>query len=263
MSYKGKKEKGERTIGVPEGLSISNTLANIYMQDIDRKYRGFDYISYYRYVDDILILVNEDKIDDVKKNIIDDIEELGLELNEKIGDGSITKSFEYLGYVMNDNKITVRKSSVLKIEQSIEELFRTIKKDNIEYLQWKLNLKITGFILEKHKYGWMFFYSQITDISLLFHLDDIVQKLIKRYKLDGKIKTKRFVRTFAEMRMALYKTRYILNLDNLKLENKKVILSKIYQIDLSEKDECFIEALFRKIMKREIRDIEKDIENIS
>ena len=63
--------------------------------------------------------------------------------------------------------------------------------------------------------------------------------------------------------MALYKTRYILNLDNLKLENKKVILSKIYQIDLSEKDECFIEALFRKIMKREIRDIEKDIENIS
>lgn len=90
MSYKGKKEKGERTIGVPEGLSISNTLANIYMQDIDRKYRGFDYISYYRYVDDILILVNEDKIDDVKKNIIDDIEELGLELNEKIGDGSIT-----------------------------------------------------------------------------------------------------------------------------------------------------------------------------
>ena len=126
-----KKEKGERTIGVPEGLSISNTLANIYMQDIDRKYRGFDYISYYRYVDDILILVNEDKIDDVKKNIIDDIEELGLELNEKIGDGSITKSFEYLGYVMNDNKITVRKSGVLKIEQSIEELFRTIKKDNI------------------------------------------------------------------------------------------------------------------------------------
>lgn len=94
-------------------------------------------------------------------------------------------------------------------------------------------------------------------------MDDIVQKLIKRYKLDGKIKTKRFVRTFAEMRMALYKTRYILNLDNLKLENKKVILSKIYQIDLSEKDECFIEALFRKIMKREIRDIEKDIENIS
>ena len=58
---KEKTVKKERILGVPEGLPISNTLANIYMQDIDIKYRNLDYISYYRYVDDILILVNEDK----------------------------------------------------------------------------------------------------------------------------------------------------------------------------------------------------------
>lgn len=155
------------------------------------------------------------------------------------------------------------KSSVLKIEQSIEELFRTIKKDNTGYLQWKLNLKITGFILEGHKYGWLFFYSQITDLSLLFHLDDVVKKLVKRYKLDGKIKMKRFVRTYAEMHMALHETKYIPNLDDLKLEDKKDILSDIYQTDLADKDERFVEIQFHKIMKREIRDIEKDIENIS
>lgn len=258
-----KTEKRERILGVPEGLPISNTLANIYMLDIDRKYKGLDYISYYRYVDDILILVNEDKFLDVKKSISDDIRKLGLEFNDKKDEGSITESFEYLGYVINDTEVTVRKSSVLKIEQSIEELFRTIKKDSIGYLQWKLNLKITGFILEKHKYGWLFFYSQITDLSLLYHLDDVVQKLIKRYKLEDKIKIKRFVRTFAEMRMALHETKYIPNLDDLKLEDKKIILSDIYQMDLSGKDERFIEIQFRKIMKREIRDIEKDIENIS
>lgn len=260
---KEKTEKRERILGVPEGLPISNTLANIYMLDIDRKYKGLDYISYYRYVDDILILVNEDKFLDVKKSISDDIRKLGLEFNDKKDEGSITESFEYLGYVINDTEVTVRKSSVLKIEQSIEELFRTIKKESIGYLQWKLNLKITGFILEKHKYGWLFFYSQITDLSLLFHLDDVVQKLIKRYKLEDKIKIKRFVRTFAEMRMALHETKYIPNLDDLKLEDKKIILSDIYQMDLSGKDERFIEIQFRKIMKREIRDIEKDIENIS
>ena len=65
------------------------------------------------------------------------------------------------------------------------------------------------------------------------------------------------------MRMALHETKYIPNLDNLKLEDKKKILSDIYRMDLSEKDERFIEIRFRKIMKREIRDIEKDIENIS
>ncbi|MCC2164450.1 reverse transcriptase domain-containing protein [Brotaphodocola catenula] len=260
---KEKTVKKERILGIPEGLPISNTLANIYMQDIDVKYRELDYISYYRYVDDILILVNEDKFFNVKKNICDDIRKLELELNDKKDEGFITESFEYLGYVLNDNKVTVRKSSVLKIEQSIEELFRTIKKDNIEYLQWKLNLKITGFILERHKYGWLFFYSQITDLSLLFHLDNVVQKLIKRYKLEDKIKIKKFVRTYAEMHMALHKTKYIPNLDALKLEDKKVILSNIYQINLSDKDKCFVEMQFHKIMKREIRDIEKDIENIS
>ena len=109
----------------------------------------------------------------------------------------------------------------------------------------------------------MFFYSQITDLSLLFHLDDVVQKLIRRYKLEGKIKIKRFVRTYSEMHMALHVTKYIPNLDNLKLEDKKIILSDIYQIDLAEKEECFVEIQFRKIMKKEIRNIEKDIENIS
>lgn len=65
------------------------------------------------------------------------------------------------------------------------------------------------------------------------------------------------------MHMALHETKYIPNLDNLKLEDKKKILSDVYRMDLSEKEERFIEIQFRKIMKREIRDIEKDIENIS
>lgn len=63
--------------------------------------------------------------------------------------------------------------------------------------------------------------------------------------------------------MALHETKYITNLDNLKLEDKKKILSNIYQMDLSDKDQCFIKIQFRKIIKREIRNIEKDIENIS
>lgn len=65
------------------------------------------------------------------------------------------------------------------------------------------------------------------------------------------------------MHMALHETKYIPNLDNLKLEDKKKILSDVYRMDLSEKEERFIEIQFRKIMTREIRDIEKDIENIS
>ena len=133
----------------------------------------------------------------------------------------------------------------------------------MKYIQWKLNLKITGFILEEHKYGWLFFYSQITDMKLLFHLDDVVKKLVKRYGLEDKIRVKRFVRTYAEMRLALHETKYIPNLDNITLEEKKKLLTEIYDMDLTEKDEQKIDIYFRRIMKREIRDIERDIQNIS
>ena len=260
---KEKVEKGERTLGVPEGLPISNTLANIYMINVDKKYQSINDISYYRYVDDILILLNKDNFLEVKQEISQDINNLGLKLNEKKDEGEIANSFEYLGYTISDREVSVRKSSVLKIEQSIEELFREIKNNHLGYLQWKMNLKITGFILDGHKYGWLFFYSQITDKSLLFHLDDVVKKLIRRYGLENEIKVKRFVRTYAEMHLALHETKYIPNLDNLNIDDKKKLLSGIYEIDLSEKDDRFIEIQFRKVMKREIRDIEKDIQNIS
>lgn len=98
---------------------------------------------------------------------------------------------------------------------------------------------------------------------MLYHLDDVVEKLIRRYKVEDTIKPKRFVRVFSEMSKALHETKYIPNLDNISIEDKKKILSEIYRMDLSEKDENFIEIQFRRIMKRESRDIEKDIENIS
>lgn len=265
LSYpvKDKIAISDRENGIPEGLPISNALANIYMIDIDQKYEVKEDISYYRYVDDILILVNEEKFSTVKTEIERDIRKLDLELNDKKDEGFVKQGFEYLGYKINSDLVTVRQSSVLKIEQSIEDLFRELKDNNIRYIEWKLNLKITGFILEDHKYGWLFFYSQITDLKLLFHLDDVVKILVKRYKLTDKIKIKRFVRVYAEMHQALHVTKYIPNLDNLTIEEKRKLLTDIYNIDLSKKSEEKIEIQFRRIMKREIRDIEKDIQNIS
>lgn len=260
---KEKKAVSERKRGIPEGLPISNSLANIYMLDIDKKYMQKSNLVYYRYVDDILILIDQADFDSVKKEIERDISRLGLKLNDKKDEGPIDKGFEYLGYKFMDQSVTVRHTSRLKIEQSIEELFKEINGNNIRYIEWRLNLKITGFILEQKKYGWLFFYSQITDLTLLFHLDDVVEKLVKRYGLGGKIRVKRFVRAFAEMHQALHATKYIPNLDNFSIDDKIKLLSEIYGLDLSEKSETTIEIHFRRIMKREIRDIEKDIQDIS
>lgn len=249
--------------GIPEGLAISNSLANLYMTNIDAKYKANASIKYWRYVDDILLLVNESDFQIIKKEISNDIEELKLTINEKKDEGEIEKGFTYLGYSISSSLISVRESSILKMEQSIEQLFREIKLQNDEYIRWKVNLKVTGFIINNHKYGWLFFYSQITDISLLYHLDNLIQKFIKRYHINPKIKFKRFVRTYHEIRQALHKTNYIPNIDMYSIEDKKDILSRIYGENVEKLNSEQIKMKFAKIMAREIQDIEKDIQDIS
>lgn len=45
-------------LGVPQGLSISNILASIYLESIDDKYAASLGLSYHRYVDDILCITS-------------------------------------------------------------------------------------------------------------------------------------------------------------------------------------------------------------
>ncbi len=249
--------------GIPEGLSISNSLANIYLHNMDEKYAQMKDVRYYRYVDDILILLDKNNVERIKKEINEDISKHKLNCNGKTNEGFIRNGIEYLGYSFNNNRISVREMSVLKIEQSIEEILRKNRKNNIRYIEWKLNLRITGCIWDGHKYGWMFFYSQINDESLLFHLDDLVKKLCIRYKMDGKIKIKRFVRVYNEIKNALHTTKYIPDISKFDLEYKKNILSEIF----GENAKCMtaekIEYMFKKLMKKEVGDLEKDIQNIS
>lgn len=266
IPIKSKKEITKRVSGVPEGLSISNALANIFMLPIDEKYSKIINICYWRYVDDILILFNKDEAKDVEENIIKEIEKRKLKINEKKDQGYIIDGFEYLGYRISNTGISVRKSSVYKIENSLEELIRDFRKknsSNIKYLEWKMNLKITGFILDGKKYGWMFFYSQINELFDIYKLDCTVKKMLDRYGINGEIHIKRFVRTYHEITKALHVTTYIPNIDQISNSDKKEILSDIYMIDLSDLNDEKIEIKFRKIMMREIIDIQKDVQSIS
>lgn len=260
---KEKVKRKKREIGIPEGIPISNSLANIYLANLDKKYRADSRIKYFRYVDDILILLKQVDLQSVKKAIVGDLEQLGLETNNKNAEGKISQGFEYLGYFMSSSGITVRNSSILKVEQSLEELIKKMKKESPEYTEWRLNLRITGFIYGGNKYGWMFFYSQISDISLLFRLDDLIEKLLRRYDVDPLVKRKRFVRTYHEIRHALHTTSYVPNFDKYTIDDKRRVISCILKKDFSKADEHTVEDCFGKIMSKEIRDIEKDIQNFS
>lgn len=82
-------------------------------------------------------------------------------------------------YVFSDKKVSIRDEASNRIEKVIEELFQLRKRNKIsqQLFEWRLNVKIAGCIHEKKKYGWMFYYSQITDLKVLYHLDWFVDKL--------------------------------------------------------------------------------------
>lgn len=252
-----------RDKGIPEGLPISNSLANLYMKNIDLKYGNITEIEYFRYVDDILILLNEENFSFIKQMIQKDIDKLALSINEKKDEGKIEKGITYLGYNINPQIISVRESSIIKFEQSLEQLFRDVKKNKIAYIEWKISLKVTGFVINNHKYGWLFFYSQINDLSLLFHLDSLMKKFSKRYLSNDALKFKRFVRAYHEIRQSLKSTKYIPNFDVYTIENKMDVLGDIYGVSVESMTKQEIEERFSHIISREIQEFEKDVQDLS
>ena len=122
-------EKVSPVKGVPEGLSISNILADIYLSDLKELICNKFDVAFFRYVDDILILCQADqaiKIKDYAINIL--VQEFALEANpQKTVSGTLDEGVPFLGYVFYNNKISIRPAAKQKIESSLEELFRKRK----------------------------------------------------------------------------------------------------------------------------------------
>lgn len=265
-SKQNKKRNRIKENGIPEGLSISNSIANIYLKNIDEKYINEPDFKYFRYVDDILILCKHDERINIYENIKQDLLSLKLETNEKEDSGSLSNGFDYLGYRISSDKITVRESSILRLEQNLEKLFveyKRSKEKNIKLLEFKLNLRITGFIYKNMKYGWMFFFSQMDDKTLLSKLDWLVKKLSKRYKLDGIMDLKKFKRTKYEIDYKMHKSKYIKNFDKYDINDKKELIEMIYKQTIISNKEEDINEIFERIIYEEIKDLEKDIQPFS
>lgn len=262
------REKVEfRKVGIPEGISISNILANIYLKDIDNKYAKSEKFSYHRYVDDILILCDNNDLETIKKELLYDLEQLKLETNEKEESGVIENGFEYLGYRFDSKNISVRESSILKYESSLEQVFSSYKHaDNpsIELFEWKLNLKVTGCVIDGKKYGWLYYFSQIDDMNLITHLDLLIKRLFDRFNIEkANLNIKRFKRTFYEIRYRLHSSNYIPNFDMYSIDDIKKVLERIYKKDLGKLNDEQIIILFKKIMSKETRELEKDVQFFS
>ncbi|WP_028856013.1 reverse transcriptase domain-containing protein [Psychrilyobacter atlanticus] len=269
----GTKCKIKNTLGIPQGLPISNVLSTIYLKNFDKKHLNNKEYKYFRYVDDIFIFCNKENVKTICNSII---EELQIDYKLKVHPiengsakssfGLIKDGFSYLGYVYTGKLFTIRSTTINKMENRLENLLNDykLKKDKkfFDFVD-KFNFKITGFISEnEEKYGWLFFFSQLEDLTILYKLDNLVIKLFKRHDLETK-NIRKFSKSFHEILYNRDKTKYIPNFSKYTTEEKKEILIKSLGGKVEKFSEDDIKYEFKKYEKSLKKEMERDLQGIS
>jgi RNA-directed DNA polymerase len=184
--------------GVPQGLAISNILAAIYMADIDERMRSLP-INYYRYVDDVIMYGSAAAVKTGLRSLRALLAHRKLSMHSfssgKGHVGPIVNEFNYLGYSFRWPIITVRSSTRERFLQSIAAKFsdymhnkyRRLERYNyltsdrlFEIFMLELNERITGAVSENRRYGWVAYFSQITELSILHQLDHSIRGMFSR-----------------------------------------------------------------------------------
>jgi len=208
--------------GVPQGLAISNILASIYLHSVDIDMRRAFNVSYFRYVDDILMYGGQAEVERAKSSLKSRLQRRGLSLHStgsgKAHFAKLGEPFAYLGYVFDLPMITVRPSTVERLLQSLSAQFsgfshnkarRLEKHQHLDLNRLKeiflleLNDRISGAISDRRRYGWIAYFSQINDMTLLHKLDNAVANMFCRLpEFDRRPPSdlKRFVRAFFEIK---------------------------------------------------------------
>lgn len=265
--------------GVPQGLSISNALAEIYLKSVDGKYSSFAGVEYFRYVDDIFILLR-DPPDAWVRELVEDLRLLKLSTHpfDNIGSkskvGKIQEGFDFLGYEFKNKKISPRCSSVDRFEAALIKIFTAYKhadkycsdplKKKIIFSKflWRLNLKITGCIFSGRRLGWMFYFSQSTDTAPIRRIDNTVDKLCERFSIPKDARIKKLLKVFYECeRKDKSDHRYIPNYDEMDISIKRKEMKGI-GVDSDDLTDEQAEKKFFSIIKKETKDLEKDLEDV-
>lgn len=281
--HRPKKGWPRNTRGVPQGLAISNALANVYLRSLDEELtRGT--ALYLRYVDDILIVVHAHEVDAAEATLKASLFALGLELNdEKWHVGPLSQPFDYLGYRFYWPTVSVRKSTVEKFLRGVASMVSDYYHRSLtgRFPRWlrpterqtafldEVNEKITGAVSEVRKYGWLFYFSEITDLNLLHAMDSSIAEMFLRIAEFGAKRPpslKRLSRAYFEARHSPDRG-YIHNYNRLTTTRDQLdFLVRRGQLDPTEVDRLTVEEVTREYLRyraRRLQLLELDTGRIS
>lgn len=267
--------------GIPQGLAISNGLAELAMRHVDELFLENADIKLFRYVDDILILLKDDNITNTLSYLDIELSRAGLDRHrgepgaQKFSSGEISSEFDFLGYKFSWPRVSVRKSSIVNVETSIIRIFTgykygllKVEKSEISRiacerrLLWRLNLTISGCVFEGSRYGWLSYYSQIRHQQLLRHLDALVDRQLNKFNLSH-LSPKKFTESyrFAASRK-IDDTGFVPNFDVMDSAQRSSILEEGFFVDIAGEgaDSAKISSIFDSKMRRVVAELEKDVQ---
>lgn len=256
-----------RTIGVPQGLPFSNYLAEVYLEEFDSKLKGVYPGSYFRYVDDILILASDKDMQGDLDKIRSELDRLKLSLNEeKTNQGTAVDGFEYLGYKIGHG-VSIRRSSRLKFENSMVKLLRSneaLSKKSIRKAAWRINLRISGCVYKGRRIGWLQYFVHTTDKTMLAEIQNMIERMLSGKKEWAFFKPKKFLKVLEILKSPSRgaNSKYIPNFDNYSVGEMKSVLRDIFgysKITLNTLTEVEIRTEFFANLGKEIISLERDI----
>lgn len=264
---------GANARGIPQGLSISGALAAIYLLDFDRR-QADRFPSYFRYVDDILCIVPADEARSTLRQVSRSLNSIGLTVHAEGVAGKtelkpISAGIDFLGYSISNECVSVKDASYRRMFKNILKVLTDFRyRRSAERTKFRLNLKITGCIVDGKRRGWLMFFSRTENMSQLAYLDRFIAQQLQRigFPRQDRSDIKAFIKSFHEMRFNLAGTNYIPNFDTYTNDQKASTVSALLGKELAEVqawDFQQIENEFSRLVSKEIHDLEQDVGTFS
>ena len=275
------RKRSEQTCGVPQGLAISNILAELVAHPIDSVVEEDQHYFYVRYVDDVLILCHEADAQEIAREVAALFHNEGLTVHDpdepggKSHIGAIADGFEYLGYWFGPGGISVRRSSVHKVESALARAYtRYAKSTQHEFnsvalarCQWKVNLIVTGCVYKGAARGWLHYFRQMDDLTLVKQLDTTLDRFDRRFAMPGSFRHKKFMRTYWEIKAGKFRSvadSYIPNFDLTPIRDMRTVVAQVIGYkEVAELTDTQVKAKFDRFIGKMVAELEEDIGFVS
>lgn len=285
LGMQAKSRGAVNVCGVPQGLSVSNVLAEMVLSEVDRMFGGEDGIRYFRYIDDIFVLTERQMHRKIYRQISSALMARGLRTHDLERDdskstwGQLSSPVDFLGYSLSTSRVSVRDETVNRLKSRIAMSILAHGRDVASRpkgvsssvwegecnsrLEWYLNISISGCVLDGQRRGWVHYFSLIDDFSLLRRLDHFVRGRLKTAGLYRKISAKYFISSYRKaVSLKRDKSGYVADFDRYTSEERQRTLKLIFRYSdsqLTSMSETEIDYHFFRELRSELDSLETDL----